>query len=214
MERIPEPELTNRIGAFLLSLADPLMERTYGSLKGRLFEGHPEMIVEIGPGAGINFRYYRPGTRVIALEPNRAQHDRLRRKAAEHQLILDVRGGKAESIDLDDSSIPMAVSTLVMCSVKDPLRVAEEIYRVLEPGGRFVFIEHVAALQGSSLRKWQSRLRGPWSKVFGGCTIDRESAATIVEAGFEPQSLESFQVGPRWLPVSPHVMGVMVKRGW
>lgn len=152
MRRPPEHELTKRVGAFLLSLADPVMERVYGSHKRSLLEGHPELILEIGPGAGTNFRYYRPGTRVIALEPNRAQHDRLRRKAKENGLILDVTDGKAESIDLDDASVPMAVSTLVMCSVKDSLRVSEEIYRVLQPGGRFVFIEHVAARQGSPLR--------------------------------------------------------------
>lgn len=168
-----EARLSDRIGAKMLALADPVMERVYGARKRHLFAGHPDLIVEIGPGSGINFRYYRPGTNVIAFEPNRGQHDRLRRRARQSGLELDVRGGKAESLDLDDGSVPMVVSTLVLCSVKDLVRVLDEIARVLQPGGRFVFIEHVAAPEGSALRRWQRRLRAPWSAMFSGCTIDR-----------------------------------------
>lgn len=186
------------------------MERVYGSRKRRLFADHSDLIVEIGPGSGINFRYYRPRTKVIAFEPNRAQHDRLKRRANLAGIELDVRGGKAESLDLDDGTVPMVVSTLVMCSVKDPVRVADEIQRVLQPGGRFVFIEHVAASPGTSLRRWQSRLRRPWSALFGGCKIDRESAEMIREAGLSGE-IEPFALSPGWLPVSPHVMGVVTK---
>ncbi len=203
----------NRFSAWLLALADPVMERTYGARKRRLFAAHPDPIVEIGPGSGINFRYYRPGTRVIAFEPNLAQHERLRQRAEIAGLDLDVRGGKAESLDLDDESVPMVVSTLVLCSVKDELRVVDEIVRVLKPGGRFLFIEHVADREDSRLRRWQSRLRRPWSVLFGGCIIDRESAEVIREAGLEEDQLERFRLSPRWLPVSPHVMGVAVKQG-
>lgn len=203
--------MMERLSAWLLALADPLMERTYGARKRRLFKDHPELIVEIGPGSGVNFRYYRPGTKVIAFEPNMAQHERLRRKAALAGIELDVRGGKAESLNLDDESIPMVVSTLVLCSVKDEVRVVDEICRVLERGGRFVFIEHVAAPEGSALRRWQSRLRRPWSAVFGGCTLDRESAGVIRGAGLLDRQLEEFRLSPKWLPVSPHVMGVAVK---
>lgn len=202
---------TNRFGAWLLALADPVMERTYGARKRRLFARHPDLIVEIGPGSGINFRYYRPGTRVIAFEPNRSQHERLRQRAEIAGIDLDVRGGKAESLDLDDDSIPMVVSTLVLCSVKDELRVVDEIVRVLKPGGRFLFIEHVAGPEGSRLRRWQSRLRRPWSVIFGGCIIDRESTEVIRAAGLEDDQMERFRLSPRWLPVSPHVMGAAVK---
>lgn len=203
-------EVSNRVAGGLLALADPVMERVYGSRKRRLFADHPDLIVEIGPGSGINFRYYRPRTRVIAFEPNRAQHERLKRRAVLAGIELDVRRGKAESLDLDDGSVPMVVSTLVMCSVKDPVRVVDEIRRVLQPGGRFVFIEHVAAPPGSSLRRWQLRLRRPWSAIFGSCKIDRESADLIREAGLDG-SIEQFALSPKWLLVSPHVMGVVKK---
>lgn len=201
----------SRLSAHLLALADPLMERIYGARKRRLFRNHPELIVEIGPGSGINFRYYRPGTTVIAFEPNTAQHERLRSRAAVAGIDVDVREGKAESLDLDDGSVPMVVSTLVLCSVDDQVRVVDEIRRVLQPGGRLVFIEHVAAPPGSRLRKWQSRLRTPWRVLFDGCNPDRESDAAISRGELQQREPERFHLSPKWLPVSPHVMGVAEK---
>ncbi|MBW3670205.1 MAG: class I SAM-dependent methyltransferase [Acidobacteria bacterium] len=203
--------MMKKLSAHLLALADPLMERIYGSRKRRLFKGHPELIVEIGPGSGINFRYYRPGTRVIAFEPNRAQHERLRRRVAVAGLDLDLRRGKAETLDLDDASVPMVVSTLVLCSVDDHVRVIDEIHRVLQPGGRFVFIEHVAAPVDSKLRRWQSGLRVPWRFLCDGCTLDRDSAEVVMSAGFQEREIERFRLSPKWLPFSPHVVGVFEK---
>lgn len=201
----------SRLSAHVLALADPVMERVYGARKRRLFRGHPTLIVEVGPGSGNNFRYYRPGTRIIAFEPNEAQHERLRQRAAIAGLELDLRGGKAETLDLDDASVPMVVSTLVLCSVDDHVRVIDEIHRVLQPGGRFLFIEHVAAPAGSKLRRWQSRLRGPWHFLFDGCTLDRDSAEVVMGAGFQERELERFRLRRKWLPFSTHVIGVVEK---
>ena len=65
------------------------------------------------------------------------------------------------------------ISTQVLCSVADPAKVLREIQRVLKPGGRFLFVEHVAAAPGTSLRHWQ-RLARPVSALLGdGCHPDR-----------------------------------------
>jgi ubiquinone/menaquinone biosynthesis C-methylase UbiE len=44
------------------------------------------------------------------------------------------------------------VSTLVLCSVDNPSQVLQEIARVLKPGGRYVFLEHVRAESASGAR--------------------------------------------------------------
>ena len=84
-----------------------------------------------------------------------------------------------------------------------------EIRRVLKPGGRFVFIEHVAAPEASWLRRVQRWLRGPWGVVADGCRPDRETEAAIRRAGFSRVEVERFRL--RAGLVAPHIAGVAVR---
>jgi ubiquinone/menaquinone biosynthesis C-methylase UbiE len=195
------------MNAWALSAIDPLMHRVYGDRKQSLMIDPPDTIVEIGPGAGSNFRYYPPGAHVVAIEPNEAQHARLRARAAKSGLEIELLGTPAETIPLGDGSADLVVSTLVLCSVSDPEQVLREVKRVLRPGGRFVFIEHVAAPEGSRLARVQKRLARPWAFLFDGCRIDRRTG-DLVERTFGRTSIDTFRLRPRWLPVSPHVAGV------
>jgi ubiquinone/menaquinone biosynthesis C-methylase UbiE len=195
------------MNAWALAAIDPLMHRVYGDRKQSLMIDLPDTIVEIGPGAGPNFRYYPSGARVVAIEPNEAQHARLRTRAAKTGLEIDLLGTPAEAIPLADASADLVVSTLVLCSVSDPERVLSEVKRVLRPGGRFVFIEHVAAPEGSRLARVQKHLARPWAFLFDGCRIDRRSG-DLIERTFGRTSIAPFRLRPRWLPVSPHVAGV------
>ena len=49
----------------------------------------------------------------------------------------------AEDLPFDDQTFDVAVSTLVLCGVDDQPRALRELRRVLRPGGRLLFIEHV-----------------------------------------------------------------------
>jgi SAM-dependent methyltransferase/RimJ/RimL family protein N-acetyltransferase len=115
------------------------------SRKQRVFADLPDEIVELGSGVGANFRYLRPGTRVIAVEPNPAMHARLRARAARHEIELELRDVLGEQLDLPDASTDMVMSSLVLCTVSDPAQVLAEVRRVLRPGGRYAFVEHVGA---------------------------------------------------------------------
>jgi len=203
--------IRDRLNAWLLGAAEREMHRTYGRRKQELFADLPSELVEIGPGAGANFRYYRPGTGVIGFEPNRALHGRLRQAAERHGIQLDLRGHGAESLDLPDASADAVVATLVLCTVPDPRKVLAEIHRVLRPGGRLVFIEHVAAPAGTALRTLQRIVRRPWRWISEGCCVDRDTAATLAAGGFDSLQLERFRVTSRLLPVSPHIAGEAVR---
>lgn len=137
--------------------------------KSALFTGLPRTIVEIGPGCGTNFAYLEPGTRVVAFEPNGHFRDDLHRAAAEHGLDLDLRVGDLASGALADGSQDVVISSLVLCSVADIAATLAEIRRVLRPGGRLLFIEHIAAPRGSARARYQRIVRRPWMALGDGC---------------------------------------------
>lgn len=196
--------------AWLMHLADNLMDRIYGRLKRKLYRNLPTTVVEIGPGAGANFRYYPPGINVIAIEPNIALHPHLKARALKYDIALDIKPIRGEAIDLPDNSVSAIVGTLVLCTVNDPQQVISEIRRILQPGGRYIFVEHVAAMLGSKERKFQDYLHPLWHRLFEGCHLNRNTQQTINQAGFASVTMNRFNLQPRWLPFRPHIFGSAV----
>ena len=58
----------------------------------------------------------------------------------------------AEDLPFEDDTFDVVVSTLVLCGVDDQPRAVREIRRVLRPGGRFLFLEHVRAADPGARR--------------------------------------------------------------
>ena len=183
------------------------------SRKQRVFTDLPGEIVELGSGVGANFRYLPPGTRVIAVEPNPAMHSRLRARAVRHKIELELHDVVGEQLDLPDASAEMVVSSLVLCTVPDPARVLAEIRRVLRPGGRYAFVEHVGAKGRPVLRRVQRVVRRPWAWMFEGCSCERDLADLIASAGFASVDIEEYHIHSPILPFNTHVAGVATKRG-
>ena len=75
------------------------------------------------------------------------------------------------------------VSTLLLCTVDDPVVVLEEIQRVLKPDGRLLFLEHVRA-DSARLAAWQDRLERPWRRFAEGCRCNRATIELIEATGF------------------------------
>lgn len=199
-----------RIFAWVLHKFNGSYERALADRKSGLLGGLAGTIVEIGPGTGANLRYYAKGVRWIGIEPNPYMRAYLQEEAERLGVSAEVRDGGAESMPCADNLADAVVSTLVLCSVPDASRVLSEILRVLKPGGKFVFIEHVAAEPGTRLRRWQHRLR-PWFRYFAdGCNPERETWRVIEAAGFATVHVERFE-GPI-LVVRPHISGVATKK--
>jgi len=144
----------------------------------------PGTIIEIGAGVGANFEFVPAESRVIAIEPNRAMHDVLLRRAADRGVAIELVADDAQRLPLPDDSVDDVICSLVLCTVADPDAVLSEIRRVLRPGGRFRFVEHVAAPAWSPRRWLQHALRHPWSWIYEGCDICRDTASAVERAGF------------------------------
>ena len=172
-------------------------------------------VLEIGPGDGPNLRYFSPDVRWVGVEPNPFMHPYLQRAIAAQggpaQNYRIEAGDPAGRLPAGDASVDAVVSTLVLCSVAQPEAMLREILRVLKPGGKFAFLEHVAAQPGTRLRRWQDFLAPVWAFTADGCHPNRETWKTITQAGFGEVQLEQFTYPDGWL-ASPHISGIAYKR--
>jgi SAM-dependent methyltransferase len=200
--------LRKRLFAALLSRSTRWHEPFLVERKRRLLGDLHGDVVEIGPGTGVNLAYLPADVRWLGIEPNAYLRAQLLAEAARRGLAADVRAGTAERLPVADRGADAVVSTLVLCSVPDPDRALAEVRRVLRPGGRFVFVEHVGAPRGTWLRRAQRVCQPLWSVVADGCHPDRDTADAIARAGFARVEIEHFHV-PAAL-ASPHVAGTAI----
>jgi SAM-dependent methyltransferase len=149
----------------------------------------PGTVVEIGAGVGANFDYVPTGTRLIAVEPNVAMHARLLERAAQRSVGIELLADDAHHLPLEDDTVDDVVCSLVLCTVDDPSAVLAEIRRVLRPGGRFRFVEHVTAPAWSPRHWLQHAVRSPWSWIYEGCDVCRDTVGAIADAGFTDVAL-------------------------
>ncbi|HEU0202510.1 MAG TPA: methyltransferase domain-containing protein [Burkholderiaceae bacterium] len=200
-----------RINAAFFHLMDGYMHWKYAALKKHLFADLPAELVEIGAGAGANLRYFRRGTKVHAIEPNRHMHAKLTARAQRHGICLQVHPVGAEALALADASVDAVVATLVLCTVADPQRAVCEVLRVLRPGGRFVCIEHVAAPQSSLIGRLQRAVYRPWRWFFEGCHTHRDTGALLTNAGFSRVDILPFTLRTAFVPVRPQIAALCIK---
>jgi len=200
--------LRGRFNAAFFRVMAPYLEGTLRRRKQRLFADLPEQVVEIGPGVGANLRYLPADGTLIALEPNRYMHPRLRAAAERRGIRLDLQERMAEHTGLDDRSVDTVISSLVLCSVRDPAAVLAEVRRILRPGGSFRFLEHVVARPGTVTRAAQRLLRRPWAWTFEGCSCERDLEAAVRAAGFSSVEVERYRIATPFIPFNTHIAGV------
>lgn len=136
-------------------------------------------VLEIGAGTGLNVGHYAADVSGLVLtEPEPHMAAKLRAAVSRSRIAAEVIEAPAESLPFPDASFDTVVSTLVLCTVPSPDAVIREVRRVLKPGGRFLFIEHVRS-DSRRLAGWQDRLRGPWSLFACGCQCNRNTLDTI-----------------------------------
>lgn len=201
----------SRINAAFFHFMDWYMHWKYAALKSQLFADLPPVVVEIGAGAGANVRYLRPGTKLIAVEPNAFMHPKLAARARRYGVGLEVHATGAERLPLPDSSVDAVMASLVLCTVADPDAAAREILRVLKPGGRFICIEHVAAPRNSVIGWVQRKVHRPWRWLFEGCHTHRDTGAVLTRAGFTHVAIEPFIWRSAFFPVRPQIAAICAK---
>ncbi len=162
--------------------------------------------LDIGSGTGSNLRLYPEDVSELVLaEPDPRMHAVLRRKLNEGERTnTELVQARAEKLPFEDSSFDCVACTMVLCTIPDPAEALVEASRVLKPGGKLLFLEHVRS-EDPGFARWQDRLERPWRFLADGCHCNRDSLATI-EAS--PLSVESFKRGQ--MPSAPLFMKPLV----
>jgi ubiquinone/menaquinone biosynthesis C-methylase UbiE len=201
----------SRLNAWLLHKGEDRYNQLVDERKRQLFSGLTGHVLEIGPGTRANLVYYPEKVALTGLEPNPYMQQYLKEKAAQLDRQIEIITGTAENIPLADKSVDAVVSTLVLCSVESLSDALSEIKRVLRPGGRFLFLEHVAASEGTFLRTVQKAIKPLWKRMADGCRPDRETWKAIEQAGFDRVEIKHFRLS---LPVvGPQIIGTALKPG-
>lgn len=150
-----------------------------GEMRRELLAGARGRVVEIGAGTGVNLELYPEAVEDLTLvEPDPHMRARLREKLARSGRRASVAEAPAERLPFGDGEFDTAVATLVLCTVPNPEAAVAELARVLRPGGKLLFIEHVRA-EDPGLARWQDRLEKPWRFLGDGCHCNRDTVATL-----------------------------------
>ena len=153
--------------------------------------------VELGAGTGLNLEHYPAAvTSLLLTEPDPHMARKLALALSRSSVPAELRQTQADAIPVADASVDTVISTLVMCTVPDPAAAFDEVARVLKPGGRLLFIEHVRS-SSPPLAKWQDRLRVPWSRCACGCQCNRATIDVLVASPLRLQSSRTARL--RWL---------------
>jgi ubiquinone/menaquinone biosynthesis C-methylase UbiE len=198
-------------GRVFAAMYDRFMERTerdclQAHRKELLAEADGD-VLEIGGGTGANLAFYTNGLRSLTItEPEKPMLRRLERHVEEAGTEATVLRAPAEDLPFNDASFDTAVATLVLCTVDDQPRALRELHRVLRPGGKLLFIEHVRADDPKQARL-QDRMHPINVRFAHGCHCNRPTLDTIRDAGFEVDELErgSLTHAPPW--VRPLIVG-------
>jgi len=149
-----------------------------------------EVILDLGSGGGIDCfiaakKVGRYG-KVIGVDMT----DEMVEKATESARkvadvlgynVVEFRKGNLMELPIDDNSINLVISNCVINLTEDKVKVVDEIFRVLKPGGRFIISDIVSDKPVPGYMKRDKEL---WSACISGALTDRRFVEIAVEAGF------------------------------
>ena len=170
-------------------------------------------VLEVGAGTGVTLPHYpRSIERLVLCEPDAHMRRKLKKKADASALRdIEISDASLDSLPFKAGEFDAVVCSLVLCSVPDQRAALAEIARVLKPGGRLVFLEHVAADGRPARLKWQRRIEPVWKHLMGNCHLTRRTEAAIAAAGFEFERIQRESIRKALPIVRPSIHGIARK---
>ncbi len=182
-----------------------------GERRQELLAGAHGDVLEVGGGTGANLPFYPEAVRTLTvIEPEPAMARRLEPRLRGQAFTGALVGTAAEELPFPDATFDIAVSTLVLCTVTDQPQALRELHRVLKPGGRLLFIEHVRS-DDPRLARWQDRWNPVQRRIGHGCNCNRATLSGIEQAGFTVTDVshDALHKAPRVL--APLIVGAAAR---
>jgi SAM-dependent methyltransferase len=184
-------------------------ENGLGAMRSELLADARGRVIEIGAGTGVNLNLYGGGVEDLTLvEPDPHMGAKLRRRLQERSespIPAQLVAAPAESLPFADDTFDTAVAMLVLCTIPDSVAAIDELSRVLKPGGRLLFIEHVRATNPSMSRR-QDRFETPWRFVADGCHCNRDTEATLRASSFDLETIDHGR-----MPKAPPIVRPLIR---
>lgn len=173
---------------------EPLERKKLREIRKSLIGKVEGKVLEIGSGTGANFPFYKKETTVSAVEPNLMMAKRSQKRINEAKASVKLYLVGAEKLPFPDNSFDTAISTLVFCTIPNPLKAFQELRRVLKPGGKLLLLEHVKMDQ-PLLAAAQDVLTPLWKRLCDGCRLNRNTLEDVTKSGFDVTNVEEHYKG-------------------
>ncbi|MEM7591152.1 MAG: class I SAM-dependent methyltransferase [Cyanobacteria bacterium P01_A01_bin.83] len=160
-------------------------------------------ILELGFGTGLNLPFYPDSVgKITTVDPNPGMKKLARSRIQQSQITVDYKILNGESLPLNDCSFDSVVCTWTLCSISLANQAIAEVYRLLKPGGKFLFIEHGLS-PDEQVQAWQNRLTPVQKIIADGCHLNRK-IDDLVRQQFTDVAIKEF-----YAPKLPKVIGYM-----
>jgi ubiquinone/menaquinone biosynthesis C-methylase UbiE len=150
-------------------------------------------VLEIAVGTGRNLPHYPPDVHLTGIELSPNMLGIAQQRARELGREAKLRLGDAQRLDFPNESFDTVVCTLSLCSIPDDARAVAEMHRVLRPGGRALFLEHVRSTS-KAVRVFQWLFERVTVPLEGDHQL-REPMRHLRARGFEIEKIERYGWG-------------------
>jgi len=175
----------------------PIFDALEGFLEGLFFsqwrktlwnkvEG--QHVLEVGVGTGKNFPYYPADTQITALDFSEKMLERAKSKQLRQHVAVELELMDVESLCYADNSFDTVIATFVFCSVPQPHKGLQELYRVCKPGGQVLLLEHV--LSSKPMMAKMMQIMNPVIAAIFGANINRQTVKSVQSCGFDKVVLD------------------------
>ncbi|WP_041938792.1 MULTISPECIES: class I SAM-dependent methyltransferase [Frankia] len=173
-------------------IVDLVLGRPMEKARARVTAGLSGEVLEIGFGSGRNLAYLPAGvTRLLAVEPASVGRTLAASRIAAAPVTVEFIGDDGQALQLPDASVDHVLTTWTLCTIPDTERALREIHRVLRPGGTLHFTEHGRSPR-PTVARWQDRITPAWSRIAGGCRLNRRIDDLVEKAGLALESASTF----------------------
>jgi ubiquinone/menaquinone biosynthesis C-methylase UbiE len=178
------PRLCDRV------MSDPAMAR----LRSEALADVGGEVLEVGFGTGLNLPHYPQHVRrITTVDPSPGMNKLARKRISGSGIEVDQRCLGGEQLPFEDGTFDCVVSTWTLCSIPDARRALSEVYRILKPDGRFLFLEHGLS-DDPKVQAWQRRLNPLQRLVGDGCRLDLDVPALVGSQPFADIRVERFEM--------------------